>query len=90
MPKKYLERFHRIDSLISKKATGTPEEFAQKMNISVSMLYEYLAILRDLGAPICYDKERRTYFYSMNGQFKIKFELFITPIILEFGTVILQ
>ena len=74
MPKKFLERFHRIDFFISKKATGNPAQFAKKIDISESMLYEYLSILKEKGAPIQYDKERETYYYKIDGQFKIFFE----------------
>lgn len=74
MPKKFLERYKRIDYLIRAKATGTPAQLADKLDISESMVYEYLDVLRGQGAPIAYDKHRHTYYYERNGQFKIIFE----------------
>ena len=73
MPKKFLDRFSRIDQLIYRKATGTPQHLAEKLDISESTLYEYFAVKRELGAPIKYDKFRNTYYYEINGRFKIKF-----------------
>ena len=37
---KYIARLQRMDSLIAMKATGPPEVFAYKMNLSRSMLFE--------------------------------------------------
>lgn len=73
MPKKFLDRFSRIDQLISTKATGTPQKLAEKLEISESTLYEYFSVMRELGAPIKYDKFKNTYYYEINGRFKIKF-----------------
>jgi predicted DNA-binding transcriptional regulator YafY len=77
MPKKFLERFKKIDYLICIRGTGTPAQLADKLDISESMVYEYLSVLRDQGAPIAYDKERQTYFYEKKGSFKIIFEEFL-------------
>ena len=61
---KYLERIERIDQLIRLKATGSPTEFAKKLGISESSIYEYLKYLKDKGVPIEFDKEINTYCYS--------------------------
>lgn len=74
MPKKILERFRRIDYLIQKRGTGKPNELSQRIEVSESTLYEYLAIMKSFGAPIAFDKERNTYYYSEKGKFKIFFE----------------
>jgi predicted DNA-binding transcriptional regulator YafY len=73
MPKKFFDRFTRIDQLIAWKATGTPQELAEKLEISESTLYEYFSVMKDLGAPIRYDKIKKTYYYEFKGRFKIKF-----------------
>lgn len=41
-----LERFERILSLVRRKATGTPEEFANRLGISESTLYEHIKLLK--------------------------------------------
>jgi predicted DNA-binding transcriptional regulator YafY len=61
---KKLERIERIDQLIKLRATGTPEELASKLAISESSLYDTLSTMKDLGAPIEYDKYLETYYYS--------------------------
>lgn len=73
MRKNYLNRLDRMDWLIKKKATGTPNEFARQLGISKSSLYEYLAVLMDRGAPILYCKKRLTYYYEKEGGFSFCF-----------------
>jgi len=73
MPQKFIERFKRIDELIVLKATGNPEQFALKLDVSESTLYEFLKVLKDLGSPIEYDQARCSYFYKEKGRFEIKF-----------------
>ena len=75
-----IERFERINNLISKKGTKKPSVFAQKLNISVSTLYETLKVLKEKGAPIFYDRFKETYYYSEEGKFKIHFEKKYTSI----------
>jgi hypothetical protein len=64
----------RMDQLIRMKATGSPREFSERLEISESTLYKWLEILRYLKCPIVYDTHRRSYVYTREGQFKIKFE----------------
>lgn len=54
-----------MDFLISHRSTGTPVEFAKKMELSRSTLFEYLAYMRyELGVCILYDKYQGTYHYD--------------------------
>lgn len=61
---KYIERLKRIDDLIRRKATGNPEEFAKKLNISRSQLLQDLKELKELGAAIEYSFNSRSYYYG--------------------------
>lgn len=61
---KYLDRIKRIDALVRKKATGTPDEFAKKLGISKSMLILNLNELKKLDAPIEYSTIYRSYIYK--------------------------
>lgn len=70
---KYIERVRRIHKLIRLKATGTPENLSEKVGISVSMLYEYLKEMKELGAPIEYCKFRRSYYYDHETELKMCF-----------------
>ena len=72
---KYIERLKRMDNLIYKKATGTPEEFSEKLGISKSMLMIHLKELKTLGASVEYNSFRKTYFYSEGCRLKVEFEM---------------
>lgn len=83
MPKRFLQRFARIDNLIQRKATGKPVDFARRLDISESTLYEYLSVMKNFGAPIRYCSIRCTYYYEEDGKFKVFFEKNITPVLSE-------
>ncbi|HFA49584.1 MAG TPA: helix-turn-helix domain-containing protein [Bacteroidetes bacterium] len=53
----------RLHYLIKRKATGTPDELAKRLSISRSALYNYIEVLRDLGAQITYCRSRQTFHY---------------------------
>ena len=72
---KYLERINRMNDLITMKATGNPDEFSQRLNISRRQLYNDLEMLREIGAEIKYDKYRGSYYYG--NSFDIDIEVHI-------------
>lgn len=49
---------------ISRKATGSREEFAQKLNMSLSTLEKYLREMKMLRFPVAFDKIKNTYYYT--------------------------
>lgn len=60
-----LKKVLRMDFMIQHRCTGTPAEFAKRLKLSRSVLFEYLAYLRyDLGIDILYDKYQGTYHYE--------------------------
>ena len=71
---KYIERIKAMDQLIQMKATGTAEEFAGKLNISRSTLMEYIDVLKQMEAPIAFDRFRNTYYYLFPCKLKIGYE----------------
>jgi predicted DNA-binding transcriptional regulator YafY len=75
MPRKFIERFKRIDEIIKTKSSGTPSQLAAKLDISESTLYEFIAVMKELGAPILYDKIAQRYYYQNDGKFTISFVL---------------
>lgn len=55
----------RMDFMIQHRCTGTPEEFASKLDMSRSTFFEHLAYMRyDLDISIPYDRYQRTYYYE--------------------------
>ncbi|MFN4286755.1 MAG: hypothetical protein ACK4E8_12435 [Lacibacter sp.] len=73
MPRKFIERFKRIDYYIYKRRTGTPKQLADRLEISRSTLLEFIAVMKENGAPIKWDKIKKTYYYSHQGRFNICF-----------------
>lgn len=59
-----LQRLEQMDQLIRLKATGPPKQFASRLDISQSMMYNYLDLLRSLGGPIQYNKIAASYEYT--------------------------
>ena len=73
MPRKFFTRFERIDQLIRLKATGKPSELAERLEISESTLYEFIGLMKELGAPIEWDKELISYKYDPEGKMTVEF-----------------
>jgi len=65
--KEIINRLDRIYSLIKNKSTGTPEQFAYKLNISKRQLYNDIKCLKeDFNAPILYNKTINSYEFTEN------------------------
>ncbi len=60
---KYIYRLRRMDDLIARRATGTPEAFAHRLGLCRSELMNCLSEMRQLGADICYCRTRQSYYY---------------------------
>jgi len=67
------ERLERLDYLIRQKSTGTPNQLAERLNMSERTLYGFLNEMRELGAPIKYSRAKQTYYYCTNGRFQLRF-----------------
>jgi DNA-binding Lrp family transcriptional regulator len=67
-----LERVHHH---IEHKSTGTPREFAERLQISERKLYRILDELRDLGAIIAYNTDRSSYIYGNEVSININFRI---------------
>lgn len=72
--RKFIDTLKRIDYLIARKATGSPTALAGRLGISETTLFHYLAILKEHGAPIQYEKFRQSYYYEYTGKFIIEFK----------------
>ncbi len=75
---KYAERLKYANWLIHRCATGSPKQFAKRLNISESHLYNLLEELRLLGMPLAYSKTRQTYYYTEPLQLRI--EIVVVPL----------
>ena len=59
MPRNFIKKIIYIDSLISKRSTGSPKVLAKKIGVSERTAKEFISIMKELGAPICYDRYRK-------------------------------
>ena len=71
---KYIERLQRMDLLISMMSTGTPEEFAGKLGLRRSTLFQSLQEMREMGVDIRYSWFRRSYYYADRRRIRISVE----------------
>ena len=76
-----LERISRLGKLIEQKRTGTPNEFADRLGVSRTSLYELIDELKSKGAPIVYSKSAKTFY--LNEPFEISGSCIIRPITVE-------
>ena len=67
----HLQQLARLDRLIQRRGTGSPQELAQKFNISERSAYRLIDDLRAFGFTIVYDAERRSYYYEGYGAFTL-------------------
>ncbi len=72
-----LERLRLIDrahSMIKRKGTGPPSEFAERLGISERSLYNLLDLMRRMDAPIEYNNFRQSYYYEEEVELNIGFD----------------
>ncbi len=72
---KQTERLKKVHKLILEEKTGTPIEFADKLNLSRSQLYNILENLKEYGAPIKYSKKINSFIYTKSFNLELKFSL---------------
>lgn len=53
-----------MNRLLQRRATGTPNEFASRLGVSRTRLYEMIDELKSYGAPISYSKSVQTFYYE--------------------------
>ncbi|MGM0408082.1 MAG: HTH domain-containing protein [Bacteroidota bacterium] len=68
-----LERLQRMNQLIKAEKTGSPDEFSQFLGISRRQLYTYIENIKDMGADICYSKNRRTFYFCNGDEIEISY-----------------
>ncbi|MCP3930558.1 MAG: helix-turn-helix domain-containing protein [Bacteroidetes bacterium] len=67
-----LQLLNRLHHLIRRKATGTPAQLAQRLDISERTVYNQIRSLKELGAEIKYCKTRQSYYYCKAVEFNFK------------------
>lgn len=68
-----IRQIERVDHLIRRKSTGSPKEFASRLDLSERSVYNLLDQMKALGAPIYYCSSQRSYCYRDNVNFTFGF-----------------
>lgn len=69
----YVNRIKIIHRLIRRRETGTPGDLALRLDLSESMVYNYIGFMKEQGAPIAYSKRTKTYYYTRAVEFSFGF-----------------
>jgi hypothetical protein len=72
---KQMERIKKIHLLIRTEKTGSPDVFAEKLNLSRRQLYNELEIFKNLDASIKYCKKRESFYYGETFDLELKYSL---------------
>lgn len=72
---KQLERLKKVHGLIKSECTGSPAELAQKLHIGVRQTYSLLEQLREMDAPIAFNRRTKTYFYLSDYELTIQISI---------------
>jgi predicted DNA-binding transcriptional regulator YafY len=73
MTKKFIEAVKKLDHLIHMQRTGSAQDLARKMRVSTRCIYNYIGIMRNTGAPIVYNRKKKTFVYLQDGAFHFGF-----------------
>lgn len=71
--KSRVDRIEYLDHLIRIRSTGSPAQLARRMHMSQRCLYNYVSLLRELGAPVRFCRKRNSYYYEEEGRFCFRF-----------------
>ena len=73
-----VERFELFNNLVKSESTGTPDQFAGRLGISRSTLYDFISELNSMGVEISYSRSKSSFYYSsckcVNIEINIKIE----------------
>lgn len=75
---KYFFRLQRLHQLIRLKSTGTPDELAEKLELSERHVRDCILEMKELGAPIAFCRKRKTYYYTKETHFDFGFRVLST------------
>jgi hypothetical protein len=74
-PIEYLEKLELFHKLVDQQRTGTPIDFAKRISISRSTLYELISEFQSRGVEIGYSRTRNTFYYKSSTVIDISFKI---------------
>ena len=72
---KQLDRLKKIHQYIKVANTGSPKEFANRLSLSQSQLYNILEDLKIKGFPISYSRNLKSYVYNDDCELEIVYSV---------------
>ena len=64
-----IKKIKHFIHLVDKERTGTPNEAAQKIEVSERMIYHYVCLLKSqFNVPIDYNRYKQSYFFTEKGR----------------------
>ncbi len=66
-----LSQLERLDGLIRRKSTGSPQALALRLGVSERTVYNLMDALRSVGADIEFCKISNSYCYKRSFSFKL-------------------
>ncbi len=70
-----INRIQSLHKLIENECSGTPCELAKHFCLSKRQLYNIIEELKIMGADIKYSKDRCTFYYANEFEFKLDFHV---------------
>jgi hypothetical protein len=70
-----IDRMTRMHQLIRLEATGSPDEFAGKLNLKKRQLYNILEEFKDYGADVRYSRLKNSFYYNNNFDIMLKISI---------------
>jgi Mn-dependent DtxR family transcriptional regulator len=67
------DKIKLIDQYIRKKKTGNSKKIAKKLKISERSFFNYLKIMKSMGAKIYFNKSKNRYCYKRKVKFFVGF-----------------
>lgn len=68
-----IELIARVDALIRRKGTGTPQNLSIRLGISKRNVFNLINTMKEMGAPIYFCKSRNSYCYEEEVVFSFGF-----------------
>lgn len=59
-----IKLIERADGLIRRKATGSPDDLSDRLGISTRNIFNLINLMKEMGAPIYFCKNRNSYCYE--------------------------
>ncbi len=70
---RHIELIEYLDRLIYLGETGTPDQLAEKLEISKGSLFQIIKIMKELKAPIVFDIKLQSFVYEEHLNFSFGF-----------------